>query len=91
MNKWIWLTTSVILLASAQSAARISYEEKKAQEHIKHIQERKQKEQEYARRIVRNTQLQTARKKDRRNKETERQKLAAQQKAQSKEKKPSIS
>jgi|GEM_PF-2136092 hypothetical protein len=62
MNKWVWITIGAVLLASAQSAARTSYEEQQAQARLKHVQDRKQKEQNYAKRIVRNTQLQTERK-----------------------------
>jgi hypothetical protein len=82
MNKWVWIT-SIALLASSQCAARTSYEEKQELARIKHIQLRKQKEQEYAKRIVRNTQLQTTRKKQRRAQdaqaEVERQQYATQQ------------
>lgn len=84
MNKWVWIT-SVVLLASSQCAARTSYEEKQELARMKHVQERKQKEQEYAKRIVRNTQLQTTRKKERRTHdaqaEVERQQHAAHQEA----------
>lgn len=66
MNKWVWITVGAVLLASTQCAARISYEEKQAEARLKYVQERKRKEQEYAKRIVRNTQLQTTRKKERR-------------------------
>jgi hypothetical protein len=91
MNKWIWVTISAVLLASAQCAARISYQERQAQARIQSIQERKRKEQEYAKRIVRNTQLQTARKKNRRNQEAERHQLAAENMAQTKQKEVNVS
>lgn len=63
MNKWVWITIGVVLLASAQCAARTSYEEQQAQARLKAVQDRKEKEKRYAERIVRNTQLQTERKK----------------------------
>lgn len=71
MNKWIWIMIGVILLASSENAARVPYKEKQAQTHARAIEQRKLKERKYAERIVRNTQLQTNRKKYRRAQEAQ--------------------
>ena len=63
MKKWIWIAIGATLLASAQCAARTSYTEKQAKAWQDSIEQRKRNEQRYAERIVRNTKLQTARKK----------------------------
>jgi chromosome segregation ATPase len=84
MNRWIWIAIGAVLLASAQCAAsREAFQEKQEAARLKHIQDRKEKERKYAERIVRNTQLQTTRKKQRRSEaaqaEVERKELAATQ------------